>query len=55
MEYKIIYASGKCCNYAHGRNDLLKWLLLLKNEVITDIRKIYKSGRSVSVVEKYLK
>lgn len=54
MRYRIEYASGKCCNYANSREDLIMWLKLLKDETITDIRKIYKSGASDSVLEKYI-
>lgn len=53
MEYRIEYANGKFCNYAHSRKDLLEWLAILKDEVILDIRKIYKSGVEDSVLEKY--
>lgn len=55
MRYRIEYAGGKCCNYASGREDLIEWLNLLKDEVITDIRKCYQSGVSDSVLEKYQK
>ena len=55
MKYIIFYNNGNNHNYANSRNDLLKWLELLKNETITDIRKIYKSGVSDSVLEKYIK
>lgn len=55
MTYKIEYADGRCCNYAHSRSDLLEWLELLKDEAISDIRKVYKSGVEDSVMEKYLK
>ncbi len=55
MKYRIEYADGKCCNYANGRKDLLEWLKLLKEEAISDIRKVYKSGVSDSVMEKYEK
>ena len=55
MEYRIEYADGKCCNFTNGRKDLLDWLKLLKDEAITDIRKLYKSGASDSVLEKYEK
>lgn len=34
MEYRIEYANGKSCNYAHSRKDLLEWLAILKYEVI---------------------
>lgn len=53
MEYRVEYAGGKCCNFAHSRKDLLEWLKLLKDETISDIRKLYKSGVSYSVMEKY--
>ena len=53
MRYRIEYAGGKCCNFANSRKDLIEWLELLKDETITDIRKIYKSGASDSVMDKY--
>lgn len=53
MRYRIEYANGHCCNFANSRLDLLKWIELLKDEEITDIRKLYKSGVSDSVFEKY--
>ncbi len=53
MQYRIEYASGKCCNFANSRTDLIKWLELLKDETISDIQKLYKSGVSDSVIEKY--
>ena len=53
MRYRIEYADGKCCNFANSRKDLLEWLKLLKDEEITDIRKIYKNGVTDSVLEKY--
>lgn len=53
MQYRIEYEGGRCCNFANSRKDLLDWLKLLKDEVITDIRKLYKSGVSDSVLEKY--
>ena len=55
MRYRIEYANGKCCNFANSRKDLLKWLKLLKDEKITDIRKIYKNDIEDSVMEKYEK
>ena len=53
MVYEIEYSGTKCYNYANGRADLLEWLQLLKDENITDIRKVYKSGVTDSVLEKY--
>lgn len=53
MRYRIEYADGQCCSIAISRKDLLEWLKLLKDEEITDIRKIYKNGVTDSVFEKY--
>ena len=53
MRYRIEYADGRCCNFANSRRDLLKWLKLLQDEEIMDIRKIYKNGVTDSVLEKY--
>ncbi len=55
MTYRIEYDNGKCCNFANSSKDLIEWLKLLKDETIIDIRKIYKSGISDSVLEKYKK
>lgn len=53
MEYRIIYCNGQCHNYAHSRKDLIKWLKLLKDEVVTDIIKIYRDGMEESVIDRY--
>lgn len=53
MRYRIEYANGRCCNFANGRVDLLEWLKLLKEEEISDIRKVYKNGVSDSVLDTY--
>lgn len=53
MRYRIEYDGAKCYNYANSRQDLLEWLRILKDEHITDIRKVYKSGVTDSVLEKY--
>ena len=55
MRYRIEYANGKCCNFANSSKDLIEWLKLLKDETISDIRKIYKNGVTDSVKEKYQK
>lgn len=55
MEYQIEYANGNCCNFANSRDDLIDWLKILKDETITDIRKLHKSGVSNSVMGKYEK
>lgn len=53
MKYRIVYHNGQCHNYAHGRKGLIEWLKLLKDETITEIRKIYRNGVEESVIEKY--
>ena len=55
MRYRIEYAGGRCCNFVNNSKDLIEWLKLLKDETITDIRKLYKSGASDSVMETYAK
>ncbi len=55
MTYKIEYSGGRCKNYAHSREDLLEWLAVLKDEIISDIRKIRKDGTSTSVLGRYKK
>ncbi|HIW82670.1 MAG TPA: hypothetical protein H9742_14310 [Candidatus Acetatifactor stercoripullorum] len=51
--YRIEYESGKHCDFVKNREDLLERIKLLKDETITDISRIYKSGVSDSVMEKY--
>lgn len=55
MRYRIEYAGGKCFNFANSRPELLKWLKLLEDEVITDIRKVYRNGSTDPAMEKYRK
>lgn len=55
MLYKITYADGRCHNYAHSRKDLLEWLAILKDEVVTEIKKIAKNGKSEIVTDRYIK
>lgn len=55
MQYRIEYANGKCSNFASSRKDLLEWIKLLEDEVISDIKKIYKNGLYISVMGKYKK
>lgn len=55
MRYRIEYANGKYCNFANSRKDLIDRLKLLKDETISDIRKIYKNGVTDSVMDTYQK
>ena len=53
MRYRIEYADGRCCDFANSRKELIERLKLLKDETISAIRKLYKSGVSDSVMDKY--
>lgn len=55
MKYRIEYANGKCCSFVNNSKDLIDLLKHLKNETISDIRKIYKSGVTDSVKDIYAK
>ena len=55
MRYRIEYANGKCCKFANSSRDLIGRLNLLKDETISDIRKIYKNGVTDSVMDTYQK
>lgn len=54
MRYRIEYAKGYC-DFALCSGDLIKRLKLLEDGTVTDIRKLYKSGVSDSVMEQYRK
>lgn len=53
MKYQIKYEDGINCKIVNGREELLKCMDGLKDEKITDIRKLYKSGVSDSVLGIY--
>lgn len=53
MRYRIEYTENRCCSFADSSRNLIKSLKLLKDGVIADIRKLYKSSVSDSVMEKY--
>lgn len=52
MRYRIEYVGKRHCDFANSRSELLKKLQSLTAEV-TDIRKVYKSGVTDSVLETY--
>ena len=52
MKY-IIYHSNDKVSRADGRKELLKQISQLRKEDIEDIRKMYKSGVTDSVLELY--
>lgn len=53
MRYRIEYADGRRCNFADSSKDLIKRLRLRNAGTITDVRKLYKSGASDSVMDIY--
>ena len=55
MRYRIEYSNNRHCDFANSRNDLLSYLARSIPGSITDIRKLYKSGSSDSVIETYKK
>lgn len=52
MKY-IIYHSNDKVSRADGRKEVLKMIAELRKEDIEDIRKVYKSGVTDSVLELY--
>lgn len=52
MRYRIEYAGKRHCEFVNSRSELLKKLQSYTAEV-TDIRKVYKSGVTDSVLETY--
>ena len=55
MRYRIEYVKGKRCDFANSSKELIAWLQILKDQEVSDIRKVYKSGATDSVKEKYKK
>ena len=54
MRYRIERREGQHCHFANGRKELLAYLEHAPEGSITDIRKIYQSGVTDSVLEAYL-
>lgn len=53
MQYRIEYSGGRFSDYFRNREDLVKYLKTGNYPEIRDIRKIYKTCVSDSVIEKY--
>ncbi|MDO5599974.1 MAG: hypothetical protein Q4G15_07425 [Lachnospiraceae bacterium] len=53
MRYRMEYTNKRRCDYVNGRNELLQKLKEKKDKSIEDIRKIYKSGVTDSVMDNY--
>ena len=53
MQYRIEYSGGRYPEYFQNREKLVERLKHEKNSDVADIRKIYSTGVSDSVLEKY--
>lgn len=53
MRYRIEYTNKRRCDYVNSRKELLQKLKEKKDKSIEDIRKIYKSGVTDSVMDNY--
>ena len=53
MKYRIEFADRRCCSIANSRRELIQRLQTLERETVEDIRKVYKSGVSDSVMDIY--
>ena len=53
MKYRIEFSDRGCCKFASSRKDLIEQLALLEDRSISDVRKVYKSGSSDSVLDRY--
>ncbi len=55
MKYRIEYADGGHYKFVDGSKALIKTLQSSKAEEIADVRKLFKGGRTDSVLESYRK
>lgn len=53
MKYRIEYSNRRCCSVANSRNELIKMLQTPSGGIVEDVRKVYKSGVSDSVLDTY--
>ena len=53
MKYRIEYTEGRYSDFANGRQELIRQIKAAAPGTIADIRKLYQSGVSDSVKEKY--
>ena len=53
MRYRIEYTNKSRCDYVNSRNELLQKLKEKEDKSIEDIRNIYKSGVTDSVMDNY--
>lgn len=55
MKFRVDYVGGHHCTFVNSRTELLTALKDLDGKAVEDIRKLYSSGVSDSVLEKYEK
>ncbi len=53
MKYRIEFADRRCCSIVNSRKELIQRLQTLEKGTVEDIRKLYKSGVSDSVLDTY--
>ena len=53
MKYRIECEELRTCIFANSRDDLIQQIHCLRDKKITDIRKIYRSGVTDSVLDQY--
>ena len=53
MRYRIEYVNRRACDIVGSRKDLLERLQSVEKGTVEDIRKLYKSGASDSVLDIY--
>lgn len=53
MRYRIEYVDGRCCSFADGSKELISKLKASSRGTIEDVRKIFKSGVSETVMDIY--
>ena len=54
MRYRVDYVTGDC-SFAGNRQELIEELSRMEPGMISDVRRLYKSGVSDLVTEKYLR
>lgn len=55
MKFRIDYTGGRRCAFVNSRTELLAALKVLDGKSVDDIRKVYSSGVSDSVLDRYKK
>ena len=55
MRYRIDYANGRRSSFVTGAKNLIIMLKQMERRAVSDVRKVYKSGVTDSVMETYEK